>query len=86
VSACTHHWYIVGSPSPDGYYAFCRRCHAQRFFVTEPPPRDPPPEELRMRARELNWEGWFRRLEWESGEGVLSRLRRNRRTVHGTRL
>jgi hypothetical protein len=86
---CAHHWRIMGTPTDSGYYARCRRCQAQTYFLTEPPSRDPPPEELRLRAQELNWDAWFRRVEWGSGEGVLGRLRRNKRLsrhVYGTRL
>jgi len=86
---CVHHWHIVGTPTDSGYFARCRRCHAQRYFPAEPPPRDPPPEELRLRMQQLGWDAWFRRVEWESGEGVLQRMRRAKRLnrhLYGTRL
>jgi hypothetical protein len=37
-----------------------------------------------MRERELALERWLHRVEWESGEGVLSRLRRAKRLYYGT--
>jgi hypothetical protein len=78
-SGCVHHWRILGTPT-----ALCRLCQAEEYLPTVPSLRDPPTEELRMRERELALEGWFRRLEWESGEGVLSRLRRAKRLYYGT--
>ena len=83
-SDCTHHWRILGTPTDRGYYALCRLCQAEEYLPAAPSLRDPPTEELRMRERELALEGWFRRLEWESGEGVLSRLRRAKRLYYGT--
>ena len=88
LAACVHHWRILSTPTAQGYYARCRHCHAERYLPVEPPPRKPHVQELRLRDRELAWDGWFRKLEWESGEGVLGRLRRNRRyeRLHGTRI
>jgi hypothetical protein len=82
-SGCVHHWRILGTPTAGGYYALCRLCQAESYLPTVPSLRDPPTEELRMRERELALEGWLRRVEWESGEGVLSRLRRAKR-LYGT--
>jgi hypothetical protein len=39
--------------------------------------------------QQLSWDAWFRKVEWESGEGVLGRLRRAKRLnrhLYGTRL